>query len=45
MRLAKSCIKTPTEIERFKALADNAYQIAGTSIYLYTIIFVVSINI
>lgn len=28
VRLAKSCIKTPTEIERFKALADNAYQIA-----------------
>ncbi|KAH9639617.1 hypothetical protein HF086_010024 [Spodoptera exigua] len=28
LRLAKSCIKTPTEIERFKALADNAYQIA-----------------
>ncbi|KAL0871377.1 hypothetical protein ABMA27_005111 [Loxostege sticticalis] len=27
-RLAKSCIKTTTEIERFKALADNAYQIA-----------------
>ncbi|XP_068617727.1 ubiquitin conjugation factor E4 B [Battus philenor] len=28
VRLAKSCIKTPSEIERFKALADNAYQIA-----------------
>ncbi|XP_059048694.1 ubiquitin conjugation factor E4 B [Achroia grisella] len=28
VRLAKSCIKTTTEIERFKALADNAYQIA-----------------
>ncbi|CAH0588924.1 unnamed protein product [Chrysodeixis includens] len=28
VRLAKSCIKTPTEIERFKSLADNAYQIA-----------------
>ncbi|XP_013180036.1 PREDICTED: ubiquitin conjugation factor E4 B-like [Papilio xuthus] len=28
VRLAKSCIKTPNEIERFKALADNAYQIA-----------------
>lgn len=27
VRLAKSCIKTSTEIERFKALADNAYQI------------------
>ncbi|KAJ2945762.1 hypothetical protein O0L34_g604 [Tuta absoluta] len=26
-RLARSCIKTPSEIERFKALADNAYQI------------------
>lgn len=29
VRLGKSCIKTSTEIERFKALADNAYQIAG----------------
>ncbi|XP_039756044.1 ubiquitin conjugation factor E4 B [Pararge aegeria] len=28
VRLAKSCIKTPSEIERFKTLADNAYQIA-----------------
>ncbi|XP_045500797.1 ubiquitin conjugation factor E4 B [Colias croceus] len=28
VRLAKSCIKTSTEIERFKTLADNAYQIA-----------------
>ncbi|XP_034834526.1 ubiquitin conjugation factor E4 B [Maniola hyperantus] len=28
LRLAKSCIKTPSEIERFKTLADNAYQIA-----------------
>ncbi|CAH2093120.1 unnamed protein product [Euphydryas editha] len=28
LRLAKSCIKTPSEIERFKMLADNAYQIA-----------------
>ncbi|KAG6451394.1 hypothetical protein O3G_MSEX007135 [Manduca sexta] len=28
VRLAKSCIKTPTEIERFRSLADNAYQIA-----------------
>ncbi|XP_045451729.1 ubiquitin conjugation factor E4 B [Melitaea cinxia] len=28
LRLAKSCIKTSSEIERFKALADNAYQIA-----------------
>ncbi|CAB3230739.1 unnamed protein product [Arctia plantaginis] len=27
IRLAKSCIKTPTEIERFKTVADNAYQI------------------
>ncbi|XP_004931704.1 ubiquitin conjugation factor E4 B [Bombyx mori] len=28
VRLTKSYIKTPSEIERFKALADNAYQIA-----------------
>lgn len=35
LRLAKSCIKTSSEIERFKALADNAYQIAGK----YSILF------
>ncbi|CAK1555609.1 unnamed protein product [Leptosia nina] len=28
VRLAKSCIKTPTQIERFKTIADSAYQIA-----------------
>ncbi|XP_061379207.1 ubiquitin conjugation factor E4 B [Danaus plexippus] len=28
VRLAKSYIKTPSEIERFRTLADNAYQIA-----------------
>ncbi|CAH0755919.1 unnamed protein product [Diatraea saccharalis] len=28
IRLAKSCIKTPIEIDRFKTLAHNAYQIA-----------------
>ncbi|XP_041982233.1 ubiquitin conjugation factor E4 B [Aricia agestis] len=28
VRLARSCIKTPFEIEQFRALANNAYQIA-----------------
>lgn len=28
VRLSKSCIKTPTEIEQFRALADKAYKIA-----------------